>query len=200
MLENYDDPWRISCEAINARAWWYLENSARLPPSVSRGRPFHGIPRLRLWDDAIGLFSEAGPTSWTVFELFTDTHAREPVVRRAIWKRTEDLRKLHDEVQEANKVLSLRPTISVRDVPVPEIELADFLSQAASFHVPIAWLDDDGMDITDVGSVGFEFLSRDQPPAVLRLQWSAGRPACWERIDQWYCKMRDFLEGSLSQT
>src|SRR5262249_18436898 len=137
------------------------------------------------------------PTSWTVFELFTDTDAREPVVRKVVWNRHEDLRKLHDAVVQAKKVLSLKPTFIVHDAEVPASELWDLLRQAESFHVPVVWLHDREFDITDAGSVGFEFFSRDRPPAKLRLEWSAGRIESWGPIVDWYNKIQEFLEACL---
>ena len=73
MTPSPDDPWRVSWEAINASAWWYLDHSADLPPSVSRGQPFHGLPRLRLWDDPTGFGCEAEPTTLTVYEVSPPT-------------------------------------------------------------------------------------------------------------------------------
>jgi hypothetical protein len=178
---------------MHARAWWSLTHSAALPPSVSQGRAFPGIPRLRLWDDAMGFGCETEPTTWTIFELFKQDDEREPVVREAVWQRTDDLRRLDAAVDRSRKVVSFKPTVVVRDAPVPASELAALLSEAMSFRLPVIWLDDMIAVTCDVGAVGFEFFSRDQPPAVLKLQWSWDKPAAWEPVAEWFAKLRGFL-------
>ena len=193
-----DDPWRVSWEAINARAWWYLNHSGALPPSVSRG-PFHGMPRLRLWDDAGGFGCEREPTTLTVFELLTDGDEREPVVREAVWQRSADLRRVHAAVGRFQKTITFRPTIVVRDGVVPAEPLAGLLREASAYQVPVVWLDPMEATTCDVGAVGFEFFSQDSPPAVLRLQWSEDKPAVWEPIAEWCGRLRRFLEGCLSR-
>src|SRR3954451_8384106 len=105
------DPWRVSWESLQARAWWYLDHSADLPPSVSRDQPFHGLPRLRLWDDAMGFGSEAEPTTLTVYELFAAGGRREPVVREAVWRRSADLGRARRAAEETGRPVAFRPAI-----------------------------------------------------------------------------------------
>jgi hypothetical protein len=192
------DPWYISWEAMNARAWWYLNHSSEILPSISRGRPFHGIPRLRYWDDAGSFECEADPTTLTLFELIADDYDREPVVREAVWRRSTDLRRLHKAVGQSRKVTTFKPTIAVRDGTVPAEQLSSLLWKASTYQVPVVWPDQKNAVSTDVGAVGFEFFSRDQPPAVLRFQWSLDKPAVWEPIAEWSGQLRQFLESCLS--
>src|SRR5947209_4327251 len=85
------EPWRVSWATVDARAWAYLNRNGSLPPAVRRGLPHHGLPRLRLWQDPSGMACQVEPTTLTVFELFTQSHQREPVVREAVWRRSADL-------------------------------------------------------------------------------------------------------------
>jgi hypothetical protein len=193
-----DTAWISSQESLHARAWWCLNHSGNLAPNVNQGRSFHGIPRLRLWDDARGFGNEGEPMTLTVFELFGEGGALEPVVREAIWQRRSDLYKLQENVQAFGKITSLTPTISLRDAPVPADRFLELLREATAFHIPVVWLPSTCTVTTDVGAVGFEFFSQDQPPAVLRLQWSDSRPASWEPVVEWFDRLRAFLAACLS--
>jgi hypothetical protein len=195
MTPTPNDPWRVSWESLQGRAWWYLNHSSDLPPSFSRGKPFHGLPRLRLWDDALGFGCATEPTTLTVFELFTDDYGRVPVVREAVWQRTADLGRAHEEATQSGRVATFRPTIRVRDAAVEAETLAALLAEAAAFRVPVAWFSDTEAVTTDVGGRGFEFFSRDQPPAELRLAWSFDTPPEWEPVLGWCDRLRQFLEG-----
>ena len=182
---------------MHARAWWCLNHSADLQPSVSHGRPFHGLPRLRLWDDAKGFGCEVEPTTLTVYELFADHDRREPVVREAVWQRSADLSRVHHEVKRSSKPATFRPTIGVRDAAVPAEQFAALLAEAAGFQVPVAWFSNTEAVTSDVGGRGFEFFSRDQPPAALRLEWSCDTPQEWEPVLDWCGRVRQLLEGCL---
>ena len=200
MQPSPDDPWRVSWEAINARAWWYLDHSADLQPSVSRGKAFHGLPRLRLWDDAMGFGCGTEPTTLTVYELFTDDYQRKPVVREAVWRRSSDLSRVLEEVKRSNSPVTFRPTVELRDAAVRPDRLTALLVEAALFRVPLTWFGDAEAVTSDVGGRGFEFFSRDQPPAVVTLEWSYDTPPEWEPVLEWYGRLRQFLEDCFSET
>ncbi len=197
MEPSSSDPWRVSWEVMHACAWWKLNNSADLPPSVSNGRPFHGLPRLRLWDDAKGFGCESEPTTLTVYELFTDDDRREPVVREAVWQRSADLSRVHQEMKRSSQSVTFRPTVRVRDAEVPAEQLATILSEAGGFRLPVAWFRNTESVTSDVGGHGFEFFSRDQPPAALKLEWSYDTPQNWEPVLDWCGRLRQFLENCL---
>jgi len=85
ILALYSHPsWRVSWDALEAAARFRLKGTGQVPESVWRGQPFHGWPRLRLWNDADGMAYEVEPATLTVVELFTETWEREPVVREAV--------------------------------------------------------------------------------------------------------------------
>lgn len=192
-----DDPWRVSWESLQARAWWYLNHSADLPPSVSFDGPFHGLPRLRLWDDAMSFGCEAEPTTLTVYELFTNDDRREPVVREAVWLRMADLNRAHDEAKRTGRPAAFRPTVRVQDAPVPAERWAAFLAEAGGFRVPLAWTNDTESVTSDIGERGFEFFSRDQPPASVKLAWSWDTPPEWKPVLDWHGRLWQFLESCL---
>jgi hypothetical protein len=50
---------------------------------------------------------------------------------------------------------------------------------------------------SDVGSVGFDFFTLDQPPAKLSLEWSFDPPAEWRAALAFVAKLRAFLESCL---
>jgi hypothetical protein len=84
--------------------------------------------------------------------------------------------------------------------PVPRERLAGFLREACAFRVAVAWPGARESVSSGGGSVGFEFFSRDQPPARLRLEWSFETPAAWRPVVEWYGRLRQFLEGCLPET
>jgi hypothetical protein len=105
-------------------------------------------------------------------------------------------------VERKRKLIFWEPTFEVRDAPAPAAEFAALLKEATAFRVPVVWLgrEDRESVTTDVGARGFEFFSREQPPAVLRLQWSAEMPAEWLPITKWFENVRNFLVGCLAAT
>ena len=196
MRPHSDDPWHLSWQAINALAWWRLERSGELNPTVGNGRDFHA-QRLRFWDDAMGLAGGSEPTTLTIFTtMFSETS--DPLVREAIWQRSVDLDRLSEQVRDAKDVVTFRPTITVRDAPVSRERFSRLMEEASSFHLPIVWFGDRKAVSTDVGSVGFEVFGHSQPPAVLRLEWSVDKPASWEPVIAWHSEVRKFLEGCLT--
>jgi hypothetical protein len=195
-----DDPWRVSWDAIDARAWAYLNRNGQLPESVRKGLPFHGCPRLRLWSDPGGVGCEVEPTTLTVFELFTQTDERAPVVREAVWQRTADLNRVQAAIEESMAIVMLPPTVGERYAPVPRERLSSFLREACAFRVPVAWPNAWESVTSGGGSVGFEFFSRDQPPASLRLEWSFETPPAWRPVVEWYERLRQLLESCLPAT
>lgn len=62
-----------------------------------------------------------------------------------------------------------------------------------AFHVPCVWLEDTGAVTTNASIFGFDYLSREQPPAVLRLEWSDSVPPEWRPIVDRVDRMRKFL-------
>jgi hypothetical protein len=137
------------------------------------------------------------PTTLTVYEFFTDDDRREPVVREAVWQRSADLRRAHEEAKQSGRPAAFRPTIQVRDAVVPAEQLTALLTEAAAFRVPVAWFSNTESVTSDVGGRGFEFFSRDQPPATLKLVWSYDTPPEWEPVLAWCERLRRFLEGCL---
>ena len=192
------EPWRVSWGAVDALAWAYLNRNGQIPASVRRGLPHHGLPRLRLWDDPSGMACGVEPTTLTVFELFTETYQREPVVREAVWTRSADLGRVQQGVSRAGAAVVLEPTVRERYAAVPGERLADLLREACGFRLPVAWFDDEESVTSDVGSAGFEFFSRNQPPASLRLTWSWDTPDEWRPVIEWYGRVRQLLEGCLA--
>jgi hypothetical protein len=141
--------------------------------------------------------TDAEPTTWMVF-VPCQPGEREPVVREATWRRTPDLERLYDLVRQRGRVVTFEPTIRVRDAAVPAGDLDALLREAASFQVPLVWLDSEMAVTTDVGAVGFDFFSLDGPPAVLRVQWSCDRPPEWEPVVAWADRLRGLLQGCLA--
>jgi hypothetical protein len=190
-------PWTESWEIMNARAWGLLKNSAELRPSlVVNGSLSYGHPRLRIWDDAMGFGCDYEPTSFTVFD--PQDEAKQPLVRQAVWQRTRDLQRLYDLVEEKKKPVTFHPTFTVKDAEVPAGKFNEFLNSGARFRVPVVWLDPMVAVTCDVGSVGVEFFSLDQPPAIISLQWAFDKPADWEPVVDWTSQLRKFLELCLA--
>jgi hypothetical protein len=190
--------WFSSWETLHAHAWWRLNHSGQLSPCLDQRGSFREYPRLRIWGDAIGFACGREPKTLTVFESFAETGNGEAFIREAVWERSADLRRLHDKVEVSGQLVAFEPTVKVRDGDVPTGPFWELLKEASSIRIPVIWRDDIEAISTDVGAVGFEFFSADQPPAVVRLQWSHGKPKTWEPIAEWFSRLRAFLDGCLS--
>lgn len=195
---------KSSSVALHARAYHTLTHSFGLPPSISGGPLFFGDPRVRLWHDPSGFcIDDLNPFTLTVFEPFTEgSISGRPVVREAVWLRHEDIARLKDQVDKSKEFAVIHPTFTVRDGEIPTREFSELLKEAESFRVPVVWLDHwDDCEVGEdgVNRKGFEFFSRERPPAVIGLHWSYDMPESWQPITKWFEKMREFLVGCLPE-
>jgi hypothetical protein len=191
--------WILGWGTLDMCAWWLLEHSENLNPRLisDEGLRF-GLQRLRLWDDAMGFGCEHQPFTLTVFHPFHPEAT--PIVRKAVWQRTPDLRHLSTSLgEDYGRAVPFEPTITVQDAPLPAGDLERVLEKAMSLRLPLVWFDPTETVTDDVGSFGFEFCSLSQPQARLRLEWSFDIPADWQPVVDWATRVRDFLEGCLSQ-
>jgi hypothetical protein len=189
-------PYYLSWESMSIRAWWLLKHSETLdPPLVGEDGLGFGIPRLRIWDDAMGFGAESEPFSMTVFHPFDNQVI--PLVRRAVWQRKPDLDHLHELVKAAGGVVSSNPTITVQDASVPAAELERRLHAGKELYIPLVWLQDEWAVTTDVGEIGFDFFSLDGPQAKLSLAWSCDKPDAWQPVADWRLELQQFLEECL---
>lgn len=192
-----DDPWRVSWDAMTARAWAALNRYGPLPDAVLRGRSFRNYPRVRLTDDPGGFGAEADPRTLTVFELYTPAGDREPVVRETVWHQDADQIRLREAVDRDGAVF-LRPSVGERYAGVPREELSALLREGCGFKVPVAWPNrSESVTSGACGSTAYEFFTRDQPAAVLRMEWAFDPPAAWEPVIEWYVRLHRFLAGCI---
>jgi hypothetical protein len=177
-------------------AWSLLENSQTIAPAlvVEDGLRF-GLPWLRVWEDPQGVGCDREPFTLTVFRSFSPT--QQPLVRKAVWQSRVDLRRLHDPVEERDMPASFDPTITVTDAVVPGRELEALLRSGLDLRLPLLFLHDAGSVTSDVGSVGFDFFTLDQPQAKVSLEWSFDPPAEWQSAIAFIGKLQAFLENCL---
>jgi hypothetical protein len=97
-------------------------------------------------------------------------------------------------------IVMLPPTVGERYAPVPRERLSNLLREACAFRLPVTWPNARESVTSGGGSVGFEFFSRDQSPASLRLAWSFETPSAWQPVTDWHERLRQFLEGWLHET
>lgn len=180
---------------LSSRAWDTLRNSEYAAPKLidDRGLRF-GRKRLMLWRTAEG-FHDYEPETLTVFHPFKE---EPPLVRRAIWNRSEDQKPIHKFIdgKAADDLPNPRPTIVVRDTRIDSAEFEVNVGQAANLRIPIVWpwsKDRDSVT-TDVGMIGFEFFDIAEPQASLRCGWSMDVPPEWEPVMDWFGRMYDWLE------
>lgn len=184
--------WRASSAIGSSYAWHLLNHSWQLPPEIPRGYLPHS-PRLRIWDDALG-WTENEPYTLTVFRG-VDEATR---CRRAIWhsKRPGEMQDRFVRFFEHDgKVQFHEPNITVADAEVPYDAFRRHLQLIAGLTVPAICLQgkSEGTLTTDVGSVGFEYYSQNQPPAGIKYEWSYHHPPEWDPLVEAVMQLRDFL-------
>lgn len=120
------------------------------------------------------------------------------LVREAVWHSRSDMERVARTVIPSRQWVMPTPTIALRDAPLDAERLGGLLDRAASFRVPVVWMQDGESVCSNSWREGFEFFSRDQPPAALRLEWGYEKPAEWRPILEWHRRLRRFLDESLS--
>lgn len=184
---------------MGVRAWSMLKSSESIAPKlVSEDGLRFGLPWMRIWDDAMGFGCDIEPFTVTVFDPFDEEN--QPLVRKAVWQRTHDLRRLHTLVEERHEAMSFEPTISIADATVPGGELQMILRTGLALRVPLVRLSNKVSVTTDVGSVGFEFFTLDQPQAKASLEWSFDPPSEWQPAIEFATRLRAFLESWLGRS
>ncbi|MBN9524385.1 hypothetical protein J0H58_38705 [bacterium] len=187
----------MSWGRVSALAWAGLNRDGPPPPAVSGGRLHHGQPRLRLWSDPHGVGGEVEPTTLTVFELRTEARQREPVVRQSVWQRSADLDRVYQAVEQTEGVVSAEPAVAERWASVPREQLSALLREAVELRVRVAWPDRRDSVSSGASGTGFEFFSRNQPPASLRLEWWDDTPPEWQPVIDWHGRVWRLLAGCL---
>jgi hypothetical protein len=194
-----DNPWRLTWDALDARAWALLNRYGPISPAILRGMSFRNYPRIRLTIDPGGTGPETDPITSTVFELYTDTGERSPVVREVVWRRSADLERARTEIAKAGAIF-IRPTVEERYGIVPRDRLSLFLREACGYQVPITWPGvSESITSGPSDSVRYEFFTRGQPPTILRLEWSPPPPWEWQKIAEWYDRLHGFLVECLEK-
>jgi hypothetical protein len=179
----FNEPWAL----LQGRAWNLLENSENIEPTLREedGERI-GQPRLRLWDDNL----KVRPNFLTVFD--PPENAVVLIAREATWEQAKDRHRMMEVVKKHDPV-AFPPTISVRDAWIPRKEIMLFLKQASAFAVPLICLQPRAAAPGDARTRGLEFFSPNEPPALLRLQWSDLTPREWDPVLKWLGKLKAFL-------
>ena len=88
------------------------------------------------------------------------------------------------------------PTIHVRDADVAAEKVESLLRVVYNCSVPAIPLRDlDHMSVAcDVGFGGFDYMTRDQPPAGVSVQWSHETPSMWDDALNKLRDLREYLE------
>ena len=102
-------------------------------------------------------------------------------------------------VQESNQEVVFRPTVTVRDAPVSDDELAKLIKEAAPLHIPLVMLPGETDSVTDVSSSGFEFFTKGNPPVTISAQWSVHIPDELRESVDWVQRLHDFLRACLER-
>jgi hypothetical protein len=186
---------------LSFRAWSLLENSGTIAPALLGENGLrYGQPRLRYRDEAVG-FGQDDPFTLTLFHPFPPK--RPPVVRKAVWRRMLDWRRLvgpdgnRSPEPTPRAEVGLEPTLSVVDALVPPEELNALLRSGKGLHIPLLDLSYEESVTSDGGYFGFESFTLDQPQSCVCLQWGAFPPPELQPAIDFAERVRAFLESCL---
>jgi hypothetical protein len=82
----------------------------------------------------MGFGCEIEPFTLTVFHPFTPDEP--PIVRKAVWQRMPDLRRLHEQVEAHQKVMGFEPSFIIKDATLPADELDALLRSGLHLSLP----------------------------------------------------------------
>lgn len=186
--------WRASSAIGYSYAWHLLNTSWQLTPEIPIDFIPHN-PRLRLWDNASG-WTDNEPYTLTVFGGLK----QQTCCRHAVWhakQKGESKDRFVQFFEENGQIQFFEPRITVRDADVPYVQLQHQLRAIAAIKVPaISALEGRTWSATsDVGSVGFDYFTHDQPPAGIKYEWSNRISHEWQPVIAAIEKLREFLFG-----
>ena len=186
--------WHNHARIKSAYAWFLLNHSWLISPSIPSDN-IRKNPRIKIWDDARGWMNK-GPYTLTVFCGYDELI----YCRHAIWqdKKTDEImRQFVEFINGSGELQTSDPIIEVGDSQVPYTQFYDYLRKIAACTIPAISLQDprESSVSTDVGSMGFEYFSLNQPPAAIKYQWADTTPREWEPILNIVNELREFLMG-----
>jgi hypothetical protein len=92
------------------------------------------------------------------------------------------------------------PTVIVADARIPGKKLQAILDSGRHLSLPIIKLSYPESITSDVGSIGFDFFTLNQPQAKVSLEWSADPPKEWEPAIDFANRLQKFLETCLEKS
>jgi hypothetical protein len=186
-----DDAWHAAWGMIHARAWSKLRHSYDLEPR-------RGYPWLQLWSTATGFDTRDVPSEPELFSVLRPSSC-EPVVRRALWRRTHDLQRLRLTVERNGRPATFEPAVDIEEASLETNVFEGAIAELRQMSIPLAWFVDDPSVTCDASAVGFAYADPDHdPPAVLRLEWSHGMPRAWEPLRDWWHKVDELLSAKFA--
>jgi hypothetical protein len=151
---------------------------------------------MRIWHDPMGVGCLEEPSTLTVFHDFSE---KQPIVRKAIWQSSSDLKRLWDPPDDRDMPNIIQPTFTVTDAALSAKKLQAILDSARDLSVPIIRLTYSDSVASDVGSMGFEFFTLNQPKAIVSLEWSWDSPKEWAPAIEFAGRLQHFLESCLGK-
>lgn len=179
--------------ALETHAWSLLENSELIDPTLlEEDGERVGTPRVRIQDSNLGV----RPTSWTLFE----PPERQVVwiVREALWEESRDNHDVRELVRQSRSAQAPAPTLHVRDAWVPSKPLMKYFKEANTFALPLLCRKKREATSGQTRLRTLDFLSPDDPPAQIRLQWSDRTPPEWQPVAEWLDRLKGFLMRCLT--
>ena len=116
-----------------------------------------------------------------------------------MWHSKCDYHRLWDPPEDRDMPKKFEPTLTVADAKIPRKKLEAVLDSGRHLNLPIIKLSYPESITTDVGSMGFEFFTLNQPQAKVSLEWSADPPKEWEPAIDFVIRLQKFLESCLQK-
>lgn len=184
----------LSAEAEHCLRW-----SKYVSPALTCEEGYRlGLPRLVLWDDAVGLCDD-NPWSLTVLEPF-DRDARL-MVRSAAWLSRDDFHIVHDFIEGERESLppNPSPTIKVRDCRIDRLAWEEIMKEFYQQRFPLfwSWESSDSTLCTDCPRRGLIYFDRPDPQGRVEFSWGYVVPPGFEALPKVYQMMCDWLNERL---
>ena len=173
---------------------YLLDNSWNLPPSLPSDLVPHK-PILRLWENYFGGIDFG--IDFRTLTVFLSQDLQRCLVREGRWRTPNDnLERIHEFVSNDGEISNRTPLISIRDANVAFDRLRRMLDRLAEVKIPLPPMEGYGVS-TNSPNQGFEWMSRGNSAAGVRVQWSVDSVGDLLPVVECISSIRDLLRASL---
>lgn len=179
MIENRETEW----QNLQAKALQMLENPRILPKDL----------QIKNFNQTLHLWISPTFTPEKHWIFYTPqpqiNPPPKPIVQQIIWQRTADFQRLNDPLIGLQEGFHIEPTFEIKTIEIEKEYYSKIRTELSKIQIPpFIEVESDGRDGEIFGVETLDLFYSG------RITWWSSPPFEWNELDDWYEKVRKFLE------